>query len=73
MKQLNNQKHYIIGPIIALLALLCGAASAETNTVMDEIKQIAANELKTSMKKNQHYFQHQTKQFEVKPIKVSNK
>ncbi|OKY27068.1 MULTISPECIES: hypothetical protein [Thalassotalea] len=70
MKNITKNKQYIIGPIIALLALLCSGASAETlqQTTKSNLKKIAEQDIQLLIKQSQRTINQSTKTVMLKPL-----
>ncbi|MDO6425997.1 hypothetical protein Q4489_03185 [Thalassotalea sp. 1_MG-2023] len=75
MKNMTKHKQYIIGPLIALLALLCGSASAKSvqQITHSDLKKMAKQDIQLVMEQNKHLLNLSTKTVTLKPINTLTK
>jgi len=70
MKKTNTNKQVILGPVIALLALICGSAFANENFITDaqRIQLEARKNLAESMSQSMKHLKDEVAHTIVKPL-----
>lgn len=70
MKHTTRNKQGIIGPLIALLALLCGSASAESTQQINKrsLKQVVEHDIQLVIKQSQRVINQEINTVTLQPL-----